>query len=47
MKEFYFVLNVVVKAKSSAHAKDLLYEMKEPDGVSIEDINEMDEDEGF
>jgi len=43
-KDFYFVLNVVVKAKDSDEALDKLQGLKEPKDVSIEDCNEMDED---
>ena len=41
------MLNVVVKAKDSDQALDKLQGLKEPNGVSIEDCNEMTEDEGF
>lgn len=46
-REFYFVLNVVVKAQDSDQALDKLQGLVEPKGVSIEDCNELDEDEGF
>jgi len=46
-RDYYFVLNVVVKAESSTEALDLVYGLKGSKEVSIEDVNELDEDEGF
>ena len=47
-RDFYFVLNVVVNAENSNEALDKVYGLKtKHKGVSIEDVNELDEDEGF
>ena len=44
-KEYFFAVNVSVNAENAEQAEDLIYEAKLPKGVSIDDINEVLEED--
>ncbi len=44
-KDYYFAVNVSVQAKDSEEAEDLVYGMKTPKNISIDDVNQCFEED--